>query len=123
MRLAAGDAGDAAHRDGGVLSEPISRRNLFAREFHPLRNVVATAIAKADPINLLQLGAPGDEYDQEVSAILQALRNASSEEDVCRIVRGEFARRFGEDIAGPPQRYTDASASIWRALRGGKEGS
>jgi hypothetical protein len=47
-----------------LLSEAISRRNLFTREFRPLRNAVATAIAKADPINLLQLGAPGDEYDQ-----------------------------------------------------------
>jgi hypothetical protein len=51
------------------------------------------------------------------------LRNVSSEEDVCRIVRDEFARRFGEDVAGPPQRYAEASASIWRALKGGKEGS
>ena len=106
-----------------MLSEAISRRNLFAREFRPLRNAVATAIAKADPINLLQLGAPGDEYDQEVSAILPKLRTASSEEDVCKIIRGEFARRFGEDVAGPPQRYAEASATIWRALKSGREGS
>ena len=103
------------------MSEAISRRNLFAREFRPLRTAVAVAIAKADPIRLLQLGAPGDEYDQEVSAVLPLLQHASSEEDVCRIVRAEFARRFGEDIAGPPERYTEASASIWRALKSGKE--
>jgi hypothetical protein len=105
------------------LSEAISRRSLFAREFRPLRKAVAAAIAKADPIRLLQLGAPGDEYDQEVSAILPELSSASSEEDVCRIVRAEFARRFGEDIAGPPERYIEASASIWRALRSGQERS
>jgi hypothetical protein len=99
------------------LSEAISRRNLFSREFRPLRKAVAAAIAKADPIRLLHLGAPGDEYDQEVSAILPELRSASSEEDVCRIIRAEFARRFGDDIAGPPERYTEASASIWRALQ------
>jgi hypothetical protein len=102
------------------LSEAISRRNLFAREFRPLRKAVAAAIAEADPINLLQLGAPGDEYDQEVVAILPGLKNATSEEDVCRIVRGEFARRFGEDIAGPPERYQEASAAIWRAMRSGE---
>ena len=98
------------------MSEPISRRNLFAREFRPLRKVVAAAIAKADPIGLLQLGAPGDEYDHEVAAILPELRNASSEEDVRRIIRKEFARRFGDDVAGPAERYTEASATIWRAL-------
>ena len=105
------------------MSEAISRRNLFAREFRPLRKAVAAAIADADPIRLLQLGAPGDEYDQEVAAILPGLKHASSVEDVCRIIRGEFARRFGEDIAGPPERYLDASAAIWRAMRSGKEGS
>jgi hypothetical protein len=49
------------------------------------------------------------------------LRNASSEEDVSRIIRAEFARRFGEDIAGPPERYIEAAASIWRALGSGSE--
>jgi hypothetical protein len=98
------------------VREAISRRHLFRREYRPLRNAVAAAIATADPINLLALGAPGDEYDQEVAVILPQLQAARNQDEVCTIVRDEFVRRFGDDVAGPPERYTLAAAAIWRAV-------
>lgn len=98
------------------MQESISRRHLFRRDYRPLRNAVAATIAKADPINLLALGAPGDEYDQEVRAILPLLPSATSEAEVCTIIRSEFVRRFGDEVAGPPARYTEAATAIWRAL-------
>ena len=36
--------------------------------------------------------------------------------DVQTIVRAEFVRRFGEDVAGPPERYAEAAGAIWMAL-------
>jgi hypothetical protein len=98
------------------VREAISRRHLFRREYRPVRNAVAAIIARADPVNLLALGAPGDEYDGEVSVILTQLDAARSEHDVRAIVRGEFVRRFGEEVAGPPPRYDEPAAAIWRVL-------
>jgi hypothetical protein len=98
------------------MREAISRRHLFRREYRPLRSAVAAVIAQADPVNLLALGAPGDEYDGEVGAILPHLARARSEDDVRTIVRSEFVRRFGDEVAGPPERYRDAAAAIWRAV-------
>jgi hypothetical protein len=98
------------------VREAISRRHLFRREYRPVRTAVAAIIAKADPVNLLALGAPGDEYDGEVGVILTELDAARSELEVRTIVRGEFVRRFGEEVAGPPQRYDEAAAAIWRVL-------
>lgn len=98
------------------MREAISRRHLFRREYRPLRNAVAAIIAKTDPINLLALGAPGDEYEQEVIAILPHLASARTEGEVGTVVRSEFVRRFGEDVAGPPERYAEAAAAIWRVL-------
>jgi len=98
------------------VQEAISRRHLFRREYRPLRKAVAAIIAKVDPINLLALGAPGDEYDPEVTAILPLLASARTADEVCTIVRAEFARRFGDEVAGPHERYRDAAAAIWQAL-------
>jgi hypothetical protein len=98
------------------MREAISRRHLFRREYRPLRNAVAAAIADLDPVNLLALGAPGDEYDQEVAVILPHLTSARTEGDVRTIIRGEFVRRFGDEVAGPTERYSQAAAAIWRAL-------
>jgi hypothetical protein len=99
------------------VSETISRRSLFKRELHPLRKAVEAAIAKVDPIKLLELGAPGDEYEPEVAGILRRLKSTGSQADVRAIVHEEFATRFGDDLAGIPERYDEAAASIWAALK------
>lgn len=98
------------------MQETISRRHLFRRDYRPLRRAVSRIVAQADPIGLLALGAPADEYDGEVDVILPRLAAARSQDDVRTIVRNEFVRRFGEDIAGPPERYDAAAGEIWRAI-------
>jgi hypothetical protein len=99
------------------MPETISRRHLFRREYRPVRTAVSAIIAKADPINLLALGAPGDEYDGEVAVIVPQLAAARGPDDVRSIVRAEFVRRFGEEVAGPPERYDEPADAIWRVLR------
>jgi hypothetical protein len=98
------------------VNETISRRHLFRREYRPVKSAVARIIARADPVNLLALGAPGDEYDGEVAAILPLLASAQSVQDVHSILRAEFVRRFGEEVAGSPARYDEAAAAIWQVL-------
>ena len=99
------------------MKETIRRRHLFTRQLHPLRSAVATAIAKADPVKLLELGAPGDEYQQEVDGILRRLPSAASKHDVRAIVHEEFASRFGADLAGMPETYDEPAAAIWAVLQ------
>lgn len=99
------------------MNEAISRRHLFKRQLHPLRNAVADAIAKADPIKLLELGAPGDEYQQEVDGILRRLGDARSQTDVRAAIHEEFESRFGADLAGIPETYDEPAAAIWMALQ------
>lgn len=94
----------------------ISRRSFLHRRGRGLRDAVSAAIAAADPIRLLELGAPGDEYDPEVALILPRLPDARASADVRRIVREVFARKFGEDVAGPEERYEAVAAAIWQRL-------
>ena len=99
------------------MTESISRRHLFKRQLHPLKNAVAVAIAKADPMKLLELGAPGDEYQQEVDGILRRLPNATSRDEVRAAIHAEFESRFGADLAGIPEMYEEPAAAIWAALQ------
>ena len=74
---------------------------------------VSRLVREADPIRLIAIGAPDDEYDPEVSTILPKLREANSANDVQRIVHEEFVRWFGAEIAGPARHYAGVSEDIW----------
>ncbi len=64
-------------------------------------------------MHLIAIGAPDDEYDPEVSTILPRLREATSRNDVHRIVHEEFVHWFGADIAGPAETYAAVSEDLW----------
>jgi hypothetical protein len=70
---------------------------------------------EADPIRLIAIGAPEDEYDVEVRTILPRLREAKSADDVQRIVHEEFVHWFNAEIAGSAARYADVSKKLWEA--------
>jgi hypothetical protein len=74
---------------------------------------VSRLLREADPIGLIAMGAPDDEYDPEVSTILPRLREANTAVDVQRIVHEEFVRWFGADIAGPITDYADIAERMW----------
>ena len=98
------------------MTETISRRHLFRRELRPLHSAVSMAIATLDPIRFLELGAPGDEYAQEVDTILPRLTSATSHEEVRAIIHDVFAVKFGKDIAGDVERYDEAATAVWAAM-------
>ena len=82
-----------------------------------LRAVVSRILNETDPIGLLAMGAPGDEYDPEVSTVLPRLREVTSAGDVRAILHEEFVRWFDESIAGPPETYDLAATRIWEHLQ------
>ena len=86
-------------------------------QFVPLREAVSQALRDADPIRLIQRGAPLDEYDPEVGTVLPRLRGATSRSDVRTILYEEFRHWFGEDVAGCIEYYDQAAENIWAILR------
>ena len=85
-------------------------------QFAALREAVPQALRDADPIGLIQGGAPLDEYDPEVGTVLPRLRGVTSSGDVRRILHEEFAHWFGQEVAGDIERYEEAAENIWAIL-------
>jgi hypothetical protein len=77
---------------------------------------VERAINEADPIRLLGVGAPADEYSLEIGAILPPLAGVQGVSDVTNLLHEEFVRWFDEGIAGPREAYEASARRIWAAL-------
>jgi hypothetical protein len=90
------------------------RQASLKQAYGRLYTEVSRLVRAADPIRLIAIGAPDDEYDVEIGAILPRLREATSAGDVHRIVHEEFVRCFDPDIAGPPEIYAAVSEEIWQ---------
>ena len=89
------------------------RQESLKAAYGTLYTEVSRLVREADPIRLIEIGAPDDEYDPELSTILPRLREAKSADDVQRIVYEEFAHWFGAEIAGPATHYAGVSDNIW----------
>lgn len=77
---------------------------------------IERAINEADPLGLLEVGAPSDEYAPEIGTILPRLANAKELDDVTGVLHKEFVRWFGEEISGPRDGYEALAGRIWAAL-------
>jgi hypothetical protein len=77
---------------------------------------VERAIDDADPIGLLEGGAPADEYGPEIGTIVPRVMNAQSVEEVTTVLHEEFLHWFGDDTAGPRHAYEAPAGKIWKAL-------
>ena len=90
------------------------RQKSLKKVYGELYVQVSRLVREADPIGLIAIGTPKDEYDIEVGTILPRLREATSARDVQRIVHEEFVHWFGTEIAGPPEIYATVSEEIWK---------
>lgn len=84
--------------------------------YQALVAAVERAISGADPIGLLEGGAPTDEYTPEIGTILPRIANAKQPDDVTDVLHEEFLRWFGDGTAGPRHAYEAAARRIWDAL-------
>lgn len=91
------------------------RQDSLKAAYGNLYTEVSRLLREADPIRLIAIGTPDDEYDPEVSTILPRLRDAKSVDDVQRIVHEEFVHWFGVETAGPAVHYTGVSEEVWEA--------
>jgi hypothetical protein len=77
---------------------------------------VERIINEADPIGLLQMGAPADEYAPEIWTIVPRVADAQGPDQVADVLHSEFLRWFGEGTAGPRDAYEVPARQIWDAL-------
>jgi hypothetical protein len=84
-----------------------------------LQDEIRRLLLEADPISICfdeDEGKNVDEYNPEVSAIMEGLPDCTSEEEVLRLVWKVFRRFFGEDIAGPKEKYTEIASKMWQCV-------
>lgn len=77
---------------------------------------VERAINEADPVGLLEIGAPADEYSPEIRTILPRLARVERVDDVTDVLLEEFTRWFDLGIAGPRDAYEAPARRIWDAV-------
>jgi hypothetical protein len=70
-----------------------------------------------DPIGLVDDLIPADEFRPEAETIAPRLAEASSHDDVQRILHEEFVKWFEPVVAGNPERYASPATEIWRAMQ------
>ncbi len=82
-----------------------------------LEDLISEEITKADPIGLISMGAPSDEYDPEVREITEKINLCKSATDLERLIHETFVRMFGgEDTAGKRSKYRILSKRIYKKL-------
>lgn len=72
-----------------------------------------------DPIRLLAVGAPEDEYDLERSVIGAKLVHCCSVDDVQTMVYDVFCEYFGADTAGARDSYVPLAEHLWNTVAKG----
>jgi hypothetical protein len=86
------------------------------RRYAALVAAVARAIDEADPIRLLAIGAPADEYGPEIGTIVPRVSKAADCAEVRRIIHEEFVRWFRSPTAGPEDAYELLAQRVWEAV-------
>lgn len=71
-------------------------------------------MARHDPMGLVEIGAPDDEYRPEVERILPRLEDAGSVEDLEQIIHEVFVSLFDEELAGSREHYQDVAVETWQ---------
>ena len=62
------------------------------------KDIVKSAVDKADPIGLLGMCCPADEYDSEIEIIFARIRKGMSADEIAKVIHAVFLEMFGESI-------------------------
>lgn len=82
-----------------------------------MENLVRKEITEADPIGLISMGAPKDEYDTEVKEIIARIDTCKSTTDLQELIYGIFVKMFDEKIAGRRETYQNLAGRIFSSLK------
>ncbi len=91
-----------------------SIKTVKGEKFFELRSI----INEYDPIGLIGMGSPEDEYDPEVTTIISKLDSNFTESEVYDLVYDEFLFWFGEgSTTGPKISYKPLARDIYTWLQ------
>jgi tetratricopeptide (TPR) repeat protein len=99
-----------------------SRKRVLKRTYTDLIEQVPGVIAEADPMELLAGGAPPDEYEPEVRALIPKLDQAPDLVSLERVVTELFTNAFGQSCAGDHQRLRTVSQHLWSLMSARRSG-
>ena len=84
--------------------------------YDALVHAVTRVINEADPIGLLALECPSDEYSPEVGTIVPRVVKASGPDEVKSILFEEFDRWFGQGSVLRREAFDVPAHAIWKAV-------
>lgn len=79
-----------------------------------LHTRIKELVNKYDPINLIDMGCPKDEYDGEVRRIIEVLKKASNPEQLRDLIYGIFVDMFDNRLAVPKENYQQLAANLFK---------
>ncbi len=82
-----------------------------------LREIVKKAVDQADPIALLEIGCPDDEYDPEIRRILDYVMDCSDTNSLSERIYQTFVQMFDQGIAGPSETYQPIAQAIFAEMK------
>lgn len=112
---------DWERRSADIAAARVAREQALVGQDELVTKVEAL-LFRHDPIGI-NFEENTDEYRAEAQTIILRLPEASSADDVRRIVHEEFVRWFDPQIAGPAQRYSAIADEIWALREGSTPGS
>ncbi len=62
------------------------------------KDIIKSVVDKADPIGLLGMCCPADEYDSEVEMIFARIRKGMSVDEIANIIYAVFFEMFSESV-------------------------
>ena len=83
-----------------------------------LHAIVKQAIDQADPIGLLDIGCPDDEYNPEIEQVMAYVTAYSDPVLLGERIHQTFVKMFDESIAGPLDVYHRIARQILEGLEG-----
>lgn len=89
------------------------QRKILRQEYGWFHKSFVEILASYDPLGLIASGAPDDEYDIEVDAIVLRMEEAKSLDILSKIIYEEFIRCFGLPTDYPKTAYDNIAASVW----------
>ena len=99
----------------GTSSQETRQEQLkqLRQQYGEFRESFITILASYDPLGLVAMGAPDNEYDIEVDAVLFRMKEAASMDILSTIIYEEFVRCFSLPPTHPKALYQAIAASVW----------
>jgi hypothetical protein len=99
-----------------------TRKRTLSRTYADLVEQVSRVIADADPAGLLAAGAPADEYEPEVAALIPRLQHAPNLESLERAVGDMFDAAFGVSSATQGRPSRALAEQLWSIVAPSRSG-